>query len=172
MADHYPEAWAAYTGHLRQTSADWDREQHNLLGAYRDRLNDPDQRMAAARAFVRFELSISSLYLNEERIEEVMQTPEVLVPFAALEVHYMLHHGFLRRAQLLDGVGALAGHRIHIVHGRNDAVCLPRAAHRLFEALQVVGAEVTLEFVEAAGHSDSEPPISRALRQASDALRT
>ena len=21
-------------------------------------------------------------------------------------------------------------HRIHIVHGRNDAVCLPRAAHR------------------------------------------
>lgn len=172
VADHFPEAWAAYTAYIQQTSPDWAREQHNLLGAYRERLSDPAQRMAAARAFVTFELSISSLRSNAERIAAVMETPEVLVPFAALEVHYMLHHGFLRRAQLLDEVGALRSHRIHIVHGRNDAVCLPRAAWRLYEALQGAGAgdNVTLEFVEAAGHSDSEPPISRALRRAADAL--
>jgi proline iminopeptidase len=94
------------------------------------------------------------------------------VPFAALEVHYMLNSGFMRRGQLLDDVGAIRDHRIHIVHGRNDAVCLPRAAARLRSALIGAGARdnLTLEFIEAAGHSDSEPPISRALRAAADAL--
>ncbi|MAY80595.1 MAG: hypothetical protein CL930_07400, partial [Deltaproteobacteria bacterium] len=55
---------------------------------------------------------------------------------------------------------------------RNDAVCLPRAAARLYGALKAAGAgdNVTLELIEAAGHSDSEPRISTALRQATDAL--
>lgn len=171
-ANHYPDEWAAYVDHIRSTSTDWAREQHNLMGAYRDRLLDPARRMEAAKAFVTYELSISHLYKNAERIASVMETPHVLVPFAALEVHYMLNSGFMRRGQLLDDVGVLKDHRIHIVHGRNDAVCLPRAAARLRAALVAAGAgdNVTLEYVEAAGHSDSEPPISRALRRAADAL--
>ena len=119
-----------------------------------------------------YELSISHLYSNPERIASVMETPEVLMPFAALEVHYMLSAGFMRRGQLLDEAHRLKHHRIHIVHGRNDAVCLPRAASRLRDALNA-GSEnplVTLEFIEGAGHSDSEPPIARALRAAADSL--
>lgn len=142
------------------------------MGAYHNRLLDPDQRMDAAKAFVTYELSISHLFKNHDRIAETMKSPEALVPFAALEVHYMLYGGFLRRGQLLDDIAIIKDHRIHIVHGRNDAVCLPRAAARLFDALKTAGAgdNVTLEFVEAAGHSDSEPRISAALRQAADAL--
>ena len=171
-ADHYPDEWAAYVDHIRTSSADWERERHNLVGAYRERLLDPSRRMAAATAFVTYEMSLSHLHKNQERIDSVMQTPEVLIPFAALEVHYMLHGGFMRRGQLLDDVGLIKDHRIHIVHGRNDAVCLPRAAARLRSALVQAGAgtNVTLEYVEAAGHSDAEPPIARALRQAADAL--
>ena len=171
-ADHYPDEWAAYVDHIKATSDDWSREQHNLLGAYRDRLLKPDRRMDAAKAFVAYELSVSHLHRNEELITSVMQTSAVLVPFAALEVHYMLNNGFMRRGQLLDEVGAIKGHRIHIVHGRNDSVCLPKAAARLRTALQGAGAgeNVTLEYIEAAGHSDSEPPIARALRKAADAL--
>ena len=101
----------------------------------------PSQRMAAAKAFVTYELSISQLHKNQERIEATMAQPEVLVPFAALEVHYMLFAGFMRRGQLLDGVGAIKDHRVHIVHGRNDTVCLPRAAARLRDAL--IAAEAT-----------------------------
>ena len=169
-ANHYPDEWAAYVGHIRSTSSDWDREQHNLLGAYRDRLLDPARRMAAAKAFVTYELSISHLHRNAARIASVMETPEVLFPFAALEVHYMLSGGFLRRGQLLDEVAVLRDHRIHMVHGRNDAVCLPKAAARLYGALKSAGAGETLslEYVEGAGHSDSEPPIARALRAAVD----
>ena len=171
-ANHYPDEWAAYVDHIQSTSSDWERERHNLVGAYRDRLLNEDQRMEAAKAFVTYELSISHLHKNQARIDSTMESPEVLVPFAALEVHYMLNGGFMRRGQLLDDVGAIANHRIHIVHGRNDAVCLPRAAARLRAALHAAGAgdNVTLEYVEAAGHSDGEPPIARALRQAADAL--
>ncbi|MGB0592054.1 MAG: hypothetical protein ACPGU1_20420 [Myxococcota bacterium] len=119
-----------------------------------------------------YELSISHLHANPERIAQTMASPEVLVPFAALEVHYMLRGGFMRRGQLLDDVARIKDHRIHIVHGRNDSVCLPRAAWRLYHALKEAGAQdnVTIEFVEAAGHSNSEPPISRALVQASDQM--
>ena len=171
-ADHYPDEWADYVNHIKRTSKDWESEQHNLLAAYRDRLLDSEQRMDAAKAFVAYELSISHLHKNAERIASVMETPEVLVPFAALEVHYMLNAGFMRRGQLLDEVSAIKDHRIHIVHGRNDTVCLPRAAARLRTALEGAGAtdNVTLEYVEAAGHSDSEPPIARALRIAADTL--
>lgn len=172
VAHHYPEEWDAYIQYIKDTSTDWRREKHNILGAYRDRLLDSKCRMDAAKAFVTYELSISHLYKNQERIDSVMQTPEVLVPFAALEVHYMLHGGFMQRGQLLDRTAAIKDHRIHIVHGRNDTVCLPRAASRLRSALCGAGAKdnVTLEFIEAAGHSDGEPPISRALRLATDAL--
>ena len=171
-ADHYPEEWAEFVDHIKQTSSDWETEQHNLLAAYQNRLLNPEVRMEAAKAFVTYELSISHLYKNADRIASVMATPEVLVPFAALEVHYMLNAGFMRRGQLLEGVGAIKDHRIHIVHGRNDTVCLPRAAARLQAALHGAGAgdNVTLEYVDAAGHSDSEPPIARALRRATDQL--
>ena len=173
-ADHYPDEWAAYVDHIKSTSDHWEREQHNLLSAYRDRLLDPERRMAAAKAFVTYELSISHLHSNSERIASVMKTPEVLIPFAALEVHYMLNAGFMRRGQLLDEVDRLKDHRIHIVHGRNDAVCLPRAAYRLRDALTSGKNNplVTLEFIEGAGHSDSEPPIARALRMATDSFLT
>ena len=172
VADHYPDEWEAYVDHIRTTSSDWSCERDNLLGAYRDRLLDPEKRMAAAKAFVAYELSISHLYQNHERMTSVLATPEVLVPFAALEVHYMLNAGFMRRGELLDNVSHIKDHRIHIVHGRNDTVCLPRAAARLYRALKSAGAQdnVTLEYVEAAGHSDSEPNIAKALKTAADLL--
>ena len=172
VAHHYPDEWEAYTGYIRRTSTDWERERDNLVGAYLKRLQDDTQRLEAAKAFATFELSISHLHKNAERIAATMENPAQLVPFAALEVHYMLHSGFMRRGQLLDEVGRIAGHRIHIVHGRNDTVCLPRAAHRLVGALRAAGAgdNVTLEYIEAAGHSDAEPNISKALRMAADAL--
>ena len=172
VADHYPEEWKAYTEYIERSSSNWAYEKHNLLGAYQKRLLDPKHRMEAAKAFVAYEISISHLHKNQTRIDDLMKTPEILVPFAALEVHYMLNAGFLRRGQLLDNVHKIKDHRIHIVHGRNDAVCLPRAAARLRSALQGAGAmdNISLEFVEAAGHSDSEPPIAQALRRATDSL--
>ena len=58
------------------------------------------------------------------------------------------------------------------MHGRNDSVCLPKAAWRFFNALKKAGAEdnVTLEFVPASGHSDGEPNIAKSIRCSADKL--
>ncbi len=66
----------------------------------------------------------------------------------------------------LDGID------IHIVHGRSDHVCIPRAAWRLVKGLEAVGHPCAVNFVAGAGHSDSEPGNAAALREATDALRS
>ena len=173
-----PAAWERYVAYIDDTSADAARERANLLGAYWDRLTSDDAatRAAAAAAFVGYELSISKTFIDPAIIDKVLSTPSVLIPFAVMEVHYMLNAGFMRRGQLLDGcrVMAEAGHRVAIAHGRGDYVCQPQAAFRLHAALVAAGLSedaVQLEFVSGAGHSDTEPGLVDAMIRASDALR-
>eukprot|EP00937_MAST-01D_sp_MAST-1D-sp2_P004383 g4383.t1 len=176
-AGQNPQAWATYKRFIESTSSDWSTEQDNLLGAYWKRLTGEDAalREAAAAAFVGYELSISKTFVDPAIIRKYLGTPTVLIPFAVMEVHYMLNAGFMRRGQLLDGVGGMVehGHRVSIAHGRCDFVCQPQAAYRLAEALQAAGSEpVQLEFVAGAGHSDSEPGLVDAMVRATDNFRT
>jgi len=168
-----PQAWEAYSQYIEDTSDDWGRERSNLLGAYWNRLtsDDLDTRVAAAAAFVGYELSISKTYIDPEVIEEYLGTPSILIPFAVMEVHYMINAGFLRRGQLLDCVGTIKHLKVAICHGRGDYVCQPQAAWRLSQALKKAGCTyVDLEYVSGAGHSDSEPGLVDAMVRASDKL--
>ena len=117
-----PQAWENYKRYIKDTSDDWEREQSNLLGAYWSRLTSGEAavREAAAAAFVGYELSISKTYIDPAVIEEYLGTPSILIPFAVMEVHYMLNGGFVKRGQLLDNTHILAshGHKISIAHGR------------------------------------------------------
>jgi ribosomal protein S18 acetylase RimI-like enzyme len=154
----HPEAWEKYVSHIQDTSSNWEYEQTDLLGAYWRRLthDNPVIRSAAAAA-----------------VKEKLATPSILIPNATLEVHYMMNHGFLRRGQLLDGVGVMAEHRhvVSIVHGRADFVCQPKAAWKLVRALQAKGCSVDLEYVTGAGHSDSEPGIIDAIVRSCDRFK-
>jgi len=168
-----PQAWEAYSQYIEDTSEDWERERKNLLGAYWERLTSDDlnTRVAAAAAFVGYELSISKTYIDPEVIEEYLGTPSILIPFAVMEVHYMINAGFLRRGQLLDCVGTIKHLKVAICHGRGDYVCQPQAAWRLAQALRKAGCTyVDLEYVSGAGHSDSEPGLVDAMVRASDKL--
>ena len=171
-SNHYPEEWEKYITYIEKTSSNWTLEKQNLLAAYQKRLFDPSQREAAAKAFAGYELSLSCLYGINDRVRGILSDPDKLVPFASLEVHYMLHGCFLKRGQLIENVNSIKKHRIHIVHGRNDSVCLPRAAWRFYQSLRNDGAtdNVTLTFVDAAGHSDSDENIAKALKDATDRL--
>ena len=171
-----PQAWEEYKRFIRETSDDWARESTNLLGAYWQRLtcDDAEMRNAAAAAFVGYELSISKTYIDPAVLEEYLGTPSILIPFAVMEVHYMLNGGFVKRGQLLDNVSVHAAHkhRFAIAHGRGDYVCQPQAAWRLSEALRSAGCEdVELEFVAGAGHSDSEPGLVDAMVRATDKFK-
>lgn len=188
-----PEAWSNYKRFIQETSADWPREQTNLLGAYWKRLTGDDAalRQAAAAAFVGYELSISKTFIDPAGISKCLCTPTILIPFAVMEVHYMLNGGFMKRGQLLDGLSAHASsrHAVRICHGRYylslfpatfslifacraDYVCQPQAAYRLSEGLKALGVDVQLEFVSGAGHSDSEPGLVDAMVRASDGLKS
>jgi proline iminopeptidase len=131
-------------------------------------------REAAAAAFVGYELSISKSFVDPAVIAQYLCTPSKLIPFAVMEVHYMLNAGFMRRGQLLDNVHVMAvhQHRVAIVHGKADYVCQPQAAWRLAKALRAVGVVVDLEFVAGAGHSDSEPGMVDAIVRATDGARS
>ena len=169
-----PESWEMYCKYIKDTSTDWDREKRNLLGAYWNRLvecQDVTVREAAASAFVGYELSISKTFVDRAVIQKYLSTPSLLLPFAIMEVHYMLNGGFLKRGQLLDSVHKISHLKVAITHGRADYVCQPQAAWRLYQALKNVGCEdVELEFVAGAGHSDSEPGLVDAMVRATDKL--
>jgi len=173
-----PAAWDCYVEYIRASSKDWSREKTNLLGAYWQRLTSDDAatREAAAAAFVGYELSISKAFIDPAIIEKYLGTPSILIPFAVMEVHYMRNHGFMARGQLLDRLATMAAHNhvVSIAHGRADYVCQPQAAWRLASGLRAAGcpeADVTLEFVAGAGHSDTEPGLVDAMVRASDRLR-
>jgi proline iminopeptidase len=159
---------------------DWETERQNLLGAYYRRLccDDAEVANAAARAFVRYELTISKTFPDPTKLLHVLATPSILIPFALFEAHYMLNNGFLRRGQLLDNAYKMiaAGMPVRIVHGRCDFVCRAESAYHLYKALDPDGTrtqagEVGLEMVSGAGHSDSEPGLIDALVRATDEFR-
>jgi len=173
-----PAAWESYCQYIEDTSPDWSRERSNLLGAYWSRLQSDNvaTREAAAAAFVGYELSISKTFIDPSIIEKYLGTPSVLIPFAVMEVHYMINAGFMKRGQLLDNVQCMADHHhcVSIAHGRGDYVCQPQAAWRLAKALKQAGCpeeDVELEFVSGAGHSDSEPGLADAMVRATDRFR-
>lgn len=173
-----PEAWESYCQYIEDTSSDWSKERTNLIGAYWSRLQSDDiaTREAAAAAFVGYELSISKTFIDPAIIEKYLGTPSVLIPFAVMEVHYMLNAGFMKRGQLLDNVQCMAdhNHKFSIVHGRGDYVCQPQAAWRLVKSLKNAGcpeSDIQLEFVSGAGHSDSEPGLVDAMVRATDRFR-
>lgn len=171
-AAHYPDAWEAYAGFIEGHPRLRPEQRHDLLEGYRVLLADPTTRDAAARAFVGYELALSKLFRDEAAIAASLENPSRLIPFASLEVAYMLADGYLAPGQLLepDNLARMRGIEISVVHGRNDHVCLPRAAWRLCRALDGVGVPVALHFVDGAGHSDSEPRIANALRREADRM--
>lgn len=174
-ASQHPAAWASYCKYIRDTSEDFEAERGNMLSAYWKRLksDDTSTRLAAASAFVGYELSISKTFVDDAIIQEVLETPSQLVPFAVMEVSYMLNAGFMSRGQLLANVDKLAAlEKVCVSHGRCDFVCQPSSAHRLCEALEKLGVPVALDFVAAAGHSDTEPGLVDSMIKHSDTLRS
>jgi len=167
-ADHYPAEWQRYIDFARTHRPD----EADPVQAYMSMLEDSELRERAAQEFVRYELSISKVHVDLDGMDQRLATPSAFMPFAACEVVYMLAEGYLAESLIApSNLEKLDGIAIHIVHGRSDHVCIPKAAWRLAKGLDAVGAPYTLNFIAGAGHSDSEPGIAAALREATDMLR-
>ena len=70
-----------------------------MLEGYQKLLDDAETRDAAASSFVSYELNISKVHRNQEGIAKALANPALLIPFASLEVIYMLANGFLEEGE-------------------------------------------------------------------------
>lgn len=169
---HYPDAWEAYRDFIREHPSLQSSPPDDLIEGYRLLLQDPATRDDAAKAFVAYELALSKAVRDPASIADSLARPSRLIPFASLEVVYMLAGGFMKEGQLLEShhLSALEDIEVAMVHGRADHVCRPAAAWRLHKALLAHGVDSSLWFVDGNGHSDSESGIGGALRAEADRL--
>ena len=155
----FPEGWDDFTG---QIPVD---ERGDLVAAYRRRLTaeDPDVRLAAAKAWSTWEGLTVTLLLDPQMLAEFTED-ERAIAIARIENHYMANKGWLEEGQLLKGADKLRGIPGVIVQGRHDNCTPPSAAWKLKKAWP----EVELQIVPDGGHLYSEPGILDGLVRATD----
>jgi proline iminopeptidase len=157
----FPDLWKSFLAPIPQAEHD------DLLSAYYTRLTGSNEleRMAAAKAWSLWEGGTATLRPSEAVIEH-FDNPYTALSLARIEAHYFKHNSFLQDNQILADA-----HRLHdipgtIVHGRYDVICPLENAWELYKAWP----EAKLVIVPDAGHSASEPGITAALLQATDAM--
>ncbi|QYK41820.1 MAG: prolyl aminopeptidase [Paracoccaceae bacterium] len=157
----FPDLWARFVSPIP------DAERADLIAAYAKRLFSGSiiEESRHARLWANWENALASIHFDGS----VSEGPsEYARAFARLENHYFTHAGFL------DGDDWIMRHRkaiehlpAHIVQGRYDMICPPRAAQRLADGWP----RARLNIVPMAGHALSEPGISEDLVRVMDGLR-
>ena len=163
-SEHFPDRWERFQAMVPAC------ERGSMLGAYYRRLtcDDRETQLEAARRFVEWEMSISSLRPDFDQIDLALDDAEFFLPFARAEAHFFIHGGFMRRPrQLLDDCVHIEHIPVHIVHGRYDLVCRPRMAWDLHKRLP----RSTIELTWDSGHSTAEARTIDAIVRATDRFR-
>ena len=155
----YPDKWDEFVAPIPQA------ERGDLIDAYRKRLTgpDPDERLAAAKAWSKWEGETVTLLPHPEVIEEFTE-PEKAIAVARIENHFMHSKGWLEGGQLLRDAGKLSNIPGVIVQGRHDCCTPPRAAW----ALKQAWPEVELNIIPDGGHLFNEPGVLDGLIRAAD----
>jgi len=138
-----------------------------MIRAYGKLLNSPDKgtRIKAAKAWTKWEMTTSKLYVDPERVAHA-EEDEFALAFARIENHYFVNEGFMRDGQLLEqqSIDKIQHIPTIIVQGRYDVICPATTAYALKKAFP----KLTLHIVPDAGHSAREPGISKLLVEATD----
>jgi len=157
----FPEAWEEFEAPVPES------KRHDMIKAYDALLNSPneEERNRAAKAWTKWEMSTSKLYVDPEHIARAEGDQFSLI-FAKIENHYFVHEGFMREGQLLEpqSIDKIRHIPTIVVQGRYDVVCPITTAHALKKAFP----ELTLHIVPDAGHSSREPGTSKLLVEATD----
>ncbi len=158
----YPELYEAFTGLLPE------HERSAPLSAWYPRIlhDDPAIAVPASYAWHDYERALSrlrpSLPAFPEDLPAMGGEARALPSTPRMEAHYFSNDCFLEPGQLLDNAHRLADIPGIIVQSRYDLLCPPQTAHAL--SRRWPASEVLA--VEAAGHSQSETGVERAMVQA------
>jgi proline iminopeptidase len=158
----FPEAWRSLVDPLPEDA------RRDVLGAYHRRLNDPDPavRLAAARAWSRYEGACSTLLPSPETVAAFSEDSMAL-SLARIETHYFVNRLFLPPNAILaaiDRVRAIPG---TIIQGRYDMVCPIVTADDLHRAWP----EADYVVVPDSGHSAMDPGVRSALVRATEKFK-
>jgi len=125
---------------------------------------DPAVHGPAARAYAATEDILASIRPAHSRLDFASINTAVsrLPPTALMEAHYFSHGCWLAPGQLLAEAHRLRDIPGIIVQGRYDLLCPPATAH----ALAAAWGNASVRFVEAAGHSLTEPGVQSAVTTA------
>lgn len=157
----FPDLWARFVAPIPEP------ERGDMIAAYARRLFSGSiiEEQRHARLWANWENALASIHFDGG----VSEGPsEYARAFARLENHYFTNAGFLdgddwimRNRKKIEHIPA------HIVQGRYDMICPPRAAQRLADGWH----RARLTIVPMAGHALSEPGISECLVKVMDGLR-
>ena len=155
----FPERWRRFLEPIPED------ERGDLLHAYHRRLtgDDPETRLAAARAWSVWEGSTSTLLPHPE-VEQRFGAADMALAMARIECHYFVNGGFMQGNRLLDDIDRIRHIPAVIVQGRYDVVCPPVTAWELASAWP----EAELRMVPDAGHAAFEPGNVHELVSATD----
>ena len=128
---------------------------HRLEGA------DELARMAAAKAWSRWEADASTLHPNPRLLRHLTSSHRAMARYR-VGVHYLSQGCFLTENQILDNVAAMSQIPGIIVHGRFDMLCPRQSAFDLHAAWPLA----ELHIIREAGHSATEPALIDALVRA------
>ena len=153
-----PELYRDWISHLDAS------ERNDPLGAYLQRLGNPDPAVKAEAAHIWnvYERALSELLPRDARISGSVASGERLPPTPIFEAHYIRNHFFLEDGHLIRHANRLKSIPGVIVQGRYDLLCPPQAAQALADAWPLA----KLVIIDNAGHVMTEPGVFQAMREA------
>ncbi len=164
LATFYPGLHADFLGLLPGA------ERSAPLQNYFRRILDPDPAVhgPAARAYAATEDVLGVIRPTSSRLDfaQVNNPAARVPPTALMEAHYFSHDCWLAPDQLLAEAGRLHNIPGIIVQGRYDLLCPPATS----AALAAAWGNAKIRFVEAAGHSLTEPGVQAAVTAAVNEL--
>lgn len=155
----YPDYWQDFVSLVEES------ERSDIVGAYQKLLTSENElsRMAAAKAWVRWESRCSVLNYHETTSDNDTHSPATLA-MALIENHFFVNDSFLSSNQLLDNMDKISDIPAIIVHGRYDTICPLKNAWQLHQSWHAS----QLNIIPATGHSAFEPGNIDALLKATD----
>jgi len=156
----FPEAWEGYLEPIPEV------ERGDLMSAYHRRLtgNNEEEKIKCARAWTRWEMETSRLFVDPEALKKADEDAFSLA-FARIECHYFVNAGFFKyEGQLIKEAERLKNIPGTIVQGRYDVVCPAFTAWDLHKIWPISECH----FIPDAGHSMKEDGILSKLVEACD----
>ena len=155
----FPDTWEEFIAPIPED------ERGDLVAAYHRRLTGADdaERLAAAKAWSRWEAETVTLLPHPEVVEEHTED-DFAVAIARIENHYMINKGWIDEGALIRDAGKLRGIPAVIVQGRYDCCTPPVTAWDLHKAWP----EAELVIVPDGGHLFNEPGVLDGLIRATD----